>query len=455
MAYDYEQENGPDTMAFTEHLLKLLEDNLMEPDIALEDQGEDLVRIYTVHKAKGLEYPMIILPDLSRSLKQSSANHTEWFNLTTQGYLGLNAPASFFDQKSKDKYRSWTYEANKQTLNQREEAEALRALYVACTRAKDELVFLGLPPADGKGQSWGSWLASTQAFAKVADDWAHAPVDARKINDFAAVHKQVPKAVEPKESNKEVSPFGLPVHLSITKLLQYLRCPYAYKQSLVRFEEQGVVSEDVKEALESSKADQTRRSAKDFGSNLHSLLEKYDFKRGLDEQWPNLLAQQMELTTAEQHELKNSLRKLERMPQLKQLAQSKLLRELNMTFRLDEHLLTGTADVVAWSDADSYQLIDYKTGHLPLENPEQYLVERGYYLQQQLYAHGLEKLYGHYPDKVQLWFVEDGRVVDVDTSPEALNKARHTALRALEDLRQGHFPKHEHSHACRFCAIHC
>ena len=107
-----------------------------------ERQGEGEVRVMTVHGAKGLEAPVVILPDTStRATAQGGPL------LAAEGGGFLWAP-----RKADDCPASAEARAARETAA---EHESLRLLYVALTRARDRLIVAGIKTADRFFR--GSW----------------------------------------------------------------------------------------------------------------------------------------------------------------------------------------------------------------------------------------------------------------------------------------------------------
>jgi ATP-dependent helicase/nuclease subunit A len=113
-----------------------------------ERQGDGEVRVMTVHGAKGLEAPVVILPDTTTKA-------------TAQGGPLLSAEGGGFlwaPRKADDCPASAAARAARETAA---EHESLRLLYVALTRARDRLIVAGIKTADRFFR--GSWRQVIEA----------------------------------------------------------------------------------------------------------------------------------------------------------------------------------------------------------------------------------------------------------------------------------------------------
>ncbi len=105
------------------------------------------VKLMTVHKAKGLEFAVVVLPGLHRTARGRGRPLVRFHSgMGEAGGAPLMAP---FPRSDGDE--STLYDYLGQLENEQEAAEMRRVLYVACTRAKRELHLFGavrLPAAD-------------------------------------------------------------------------------------------------------------------------------------------------------------------------------------------------------------------------------------------------------------------------------------------------------------------
>ena len=135
-------------VAFARELRMLAENDPTESQADLLDAGDPrAVQLLTIHRAKGLEWPIVVVPALGGRRRTTSARaHFE----RSHG-LALRP----WVPDSLDGYTSKRFEAVKGELKAREDAEYRRLLYVALTRARDMLVLSGgEEPRAGKDSWW-------------------------------------------------------------------------------------------------------------------------------------------------------------------------------------------------------------------------------------------------------------------------------------------------------------
>ncbi|HVZ38809.1 MAG TPA: UvrD-helicase domain-containing protein [Candidatus Kapabacteria bacterium] len=131
MAREFELRGFTNLFDFVERITEMVEFAEMEGEAPL-NTGRDAVRLMTMHAAKGLEYPVVVLPSLHAPTRASTE--------------------PFFD---KDLGFGWTWRFNHQERRpaitalmglraaEREGAEEARLFYVAATRARDLLILSG------------------------------------------------------------------------------------------------------------------------------------------------------------------------------------------------------------------------------------------------------------------------------------------------------------------------
>ena len=131
LAADYEAATKGGLDQFLLHL-----DSLAQKGLAriIEPKSSGSVTIMSIHKSKGLEFPVVILAGLSRVFNQESVRAQVLCDKT----LGLGL--SCVDTKNRVRYPSIAKRAIAVKMHDDSISEEMRVLYVAMTRPKDRLI---------------------------------------------------------------------------------------------------------------------------------------------------------------------------------------------------------------------------------------------------------------------------------------------------------------------------
>ncbi|HUT90211.1 MAG TPA: UvrD-helicase domain-containing protein [Thermoguttaceae bacterium] len=119
-----------------------------EPLAATHPEASDVVRLMTIHQSKGLEFPVVVVPDLDRAARASSASVA--FTPPLGPMVKSSGPSGFRLHAAMER--------------EEDRAEMIRLLYVATTRAADYLILSGGVPEIGSAR--GPW---TQLLARRFD----------------------------------------------------------------------------------------------------------------------------------------------------------------------------------------------------------------------------------------------------------------------------------------------
>lgn len=122
-------------------------------------EGDDVVRIMSIHKSKGLQFPVVIVADLGKRFNISDRVGTVLYD----GHLGI-AP-QWADPELGLRAPTVAHQAVAEARRRAAVAEELRVLYVALTRAQEKLVLVG-----STADIWATAAGWSQA-AEV-DGWA-------------------------------------------------------------------------------------------------------------------------------------------------------------------------------------------------------------------------------------------------------------------------------------------
>jgi ATP-dependent exoDNAse (exonuclease V) beta subunit len=132
-----------------------------EPGIApMVEEGAEGVRIMSVHSAKGLEFPVVVMADMTCNETRNASRFVDPARgLCAQAIAGC-APRELLDNRAEEE--------------RRDQEEAVRLLYVAATRARDLMVL----PVVGDERREG-WLGRLNPVLYPAPRDAHSPLELR------------------------------------------------------------------------------------------------------------------------------------------------------------------------------------------------------------------------------------------------------------------------------------
>jgi len=170
LALEHEQRQAPSLLKFI--------DNFISTDFTVKrdmDSGRNQIRVMTVHGAKGLEAPIVYMPDtFGNAVDKQKIDPI--FNISSDPseYIPIWSPSQATDSKTIAKLREDAYN--------KEAEEHRRLLYVAMTRARDRLYILGFN--NKKSSPKDCWYSIIEAalsdeMVEVVD--GSAPVGAKRL----------------------------------------------------------------------------------------------------------------------------------------------------------------------------------------------------------------------------------------------------------------------------------
>ncbi len=136
IAASYESMCGKDLGQFIEYVQMLSDKGML---ISADKNAAGSVTIMSIHKSKGLEFPVVFLSALARSFNQESLRE----QVLCHKELGLGLTCT--DRLQRVRYPSLAKKAIALKMQEESISEELRILYVAMTRAKDRLIMTYAP----------------------------------------------------------------------------------------------------------------------------------------------------------------------------------------------------------------------------------------------------------------------------------------------------------------------
>jgi len=267
---------------FIERIKYLTESEEQESQADVPD-GRGAVRIMTVHAAKGLEFPIVILPFLQKEFKFDHS-HLLDKELGLQIRFPEREQTAIVAELIRERARAATI------------AEEQRIFYVAATRTRDHLLFSCAMPEHPKPDSWLAW--AVEAFGLSPDSEAlHFEETIERYNSDLRMAQSEPidlnipliRGIEdiliteelmPDEEIKHRGPVYLDAlripqptsRFSATQLLRYKECPTKYHLAYALG-----MPEDPKLAYDMEPDEYSERvHGRLLGQVVHQLLEKID-----------------------------------------------------------------------------------------------------------------------------------------------------------------------------------
>jgi len=168
----------------TRYAKALLEGEVRIGEPPLAGATADAVQVMTIHAAKGLEFPVVIVPMLGEVNAPESSR--EILVATPDKGLGVrlyDEAGESLDRKKDERMKRFAAVDDVRKI--RERAESERLLFVAWTRAKDKLILVGTE-SEGQGRrigqrsqqgGWANWL-------QLVADTLQVPVGERRDEPF-------------------------------------------------------------------------------------------------------------------------------------------------------------------------------------------------------------------------------------------------------------------------------
>lgn len=340
-----------------------------EPEATLDGQA-DAVRVMSIHAAKGLEFDVVVLAGLDGG---GSTPSIAVERINGRPLLGMELHSADGAQPT---LASATV---REAACAASEAEALRLLYVGCTRARESLTIVvrtdpekeatsslsgrlrralgigeagapsngSMPALDGGARLMLEQPRVRPSAAENASSDAPGPASAAVAQDQ---HRQV--IASPSDTAAASRAALPPGQVSYSGLATYERCPY-------RFFLSSVVHLPAPPAAQGS-------DALAFGSAVHQVLER--LRAAEDDPGPLIegAARAARLSRASVRRLEAAVEAYRASSIAAEVfAADRVMREAPLAVPVGSTVLAGAIDVIAWSRTEAL-VVDYKTGAAPL-----------------------------------------------------------------------------------------
>lgn len=118
----------------------------------LPTESEERIHVMTIHKSKGLEFPVVFVSDMGKNFNEMDSRNAVIFH--QKWGCGMD----YTDIEKRVVYRTLAKRALAEAIKEENLAEEIRVLYVALTRAKEKLILTGTVKDFGK--AFWKWNAT-------------------------------------------------------------------------------------------------------------------------------------------------------------------------------------------------------------------------------------------------------------------------------------------------------
>ncbi len=459
-AKEYEKASFKGLFNFIVFIDKLKTNNQDMDSAKIIGENEDVIRIMSIHKSKGLEFPVVFLCNTGKNFNLMDLND----NILLHQDIGFGP--KYIDYERKIEYNTLAKLAISYKVKQETISEEMRILYVALTRAKEKLIITGVsrdleknitrkqellqmnnskkisPNILKRYKSYLDWLeliylknesyikdivelhlyTKDELIKKWNNEEKEETIDECNIEEVAKEYEEnedLNKLLNWKYENIEST--QIPANTSVTKIKEMEN-----ENNCVLLEEKKIYK------VESMKKpqflqDDLKVTKAEIGTLMHLCIQKMDEKQDYDcEKITNLIQHlvEKEIITTNQAKAINieGLLKYTESDLFKSLRTSKRVYKEQPFYikipaseiyekQINENILVqGVIDLYYIDENDNIILVDYKTDFV--KNNEQELVEK-YEKQLSIYKRALEGALNKKVYKTYIYSVYLGKSIEI------------------------------------------
>jgi len=404
---------------------------------ATHGESTDVVRLMTIHQSKGLEFPVVVVPDLDRR------RHGSTTTVAFTPQLGPMVKVPEF-QSGLDLYRL--------AESDEEDAELVRLLYVAVTRAADYLVLSS--GVEKLGKATGPWMKLLGRRFDLLDGTSKdvttkAPRLRRGAQTAAkpqaAVRRDLEKVIEQAGKMAAQGQCRVPKYIDPVPRDHAARRQYSFSRLTGEFH--AVDAAPPAEPLEDGIPIQSQKiDPLTMGKLVHAVLEEIDFSN------PAEIAETVRRCAGKQlidvngdilDEPIDMVGRFLASPRAARIAAAEQMHP-ELEFLLawppdgnehDGRYIQGFIDCIYQDSDDRWHLVDYKTNRVDEGNVAS--VAKGYQMQMLLYALATERILGQGPVELVLHFLRGGLEYNFPWDDDSRRRVIETVDRAINTAACG------------------
>lgn len=428
---------------FTRYLTNLTELEAREGEATLDTEGS--VTLMTVHKSKGLEFPVVFLVDAARISKSQESSLLR----DSTGHLACKV----YDEAESRLVEAYAYRRAQRLRRAREEAESLRLLYVAATRAQDRLIISGQIKRTQQGWSTSGWLRQLVdlldlndwedsgtlecKWGKLAVTWVSsqsdetlstAPTSEARTGNWAMpnVMPQMPPLMGAIEIPSDAPARSLTATQIASLGAFAVDVPHRtlHRQRLLRS-----LIDDTPERVTRVVNTPQRVSGRRIGEIVHRALRAWRFPTPQDDlsnllrdyAWEEGVVDPDDIREAvtESRVLLEQIRRSELYARVDSVQRAgKLYAEVPFVFSTDRRIIHGKIDALMQTADGEWVVIDYKSSTVRGGQSATNLADhaRRYHLQMGVYASAVQRLLGGVTPQVYIYYIRYNHTIRVETA---------------------------------------
>ena len=404
-------------------------------------ENENLVRIMTIHKSKGLEFPIVFVAELGKKFNTKDFAK----NIISHRYLGLGISQAVEGKSGISYLPTFPKTVITKKLEAENLAEELRILYVAFTRAREKLFLVGTEKNIENLDKYDELeKISSQKIksAKRPIDWLlmikkfvekFIKVEVIKDTDIKISTEKISEETEEKISSsiEKIPPSPLeniPAKLSVTEIKRRME-----EEDEIEILKGGQILNDKKIYRRPNFIQKKSLSPAELGTLIHSVMQHLNLTENLDEK--NIIKQIDEMTERKIFDEEQGKKLKSKAANIANfflsdigkniLSAKKIYRELPFNYyvavekigdgkifknaRGEKIFIQGIIDLLFQNSAGEWILLDYKTDR---DNSDEHFIKE-YREQIKLYTQAVENVLNLKVSEKYLYLLNGGRKIKI------------------------------------------
>lgn len=379
------------------------------------EQGPDMIKVMTIHGAKGLEFKYVFLVNMVDK-RFPTMERKDLIELPDALIKDIKPAGDIHLQEER------------------------RICYVAMTRAKHGLYLTSAQDYGGARKKKLSRFLTEMGFEEKSEK-------AKKENGLLSDQKK-----SPVEKSFKPAPGYMPEHFSFSQLAAFGKCPLQYKFNFILkipikgkavFSFGKTMHNTLYMFLKYANEDNAKKQDNLFGFNKASKINKKGNVPGLDSllemyeknwigEWYENKKQKEDYYKNGKRILKNIYEEFSKNPPKILKIEGTLALELPFNLKIGEHTLHGVIDRIDETEG-GIAIIDYKTGNskekLASDDKDQLLI----------YQIAAEEVMGINPKKLIYHYLDDGKKAVFLGTEKEKERQKEKIIRAIEEIKNSDF----------------